>query len=165
MQELFQKLIAVLAEELRVFSEFRALFDREKEPIQKFDAAALDDITNQKRVLQTQLHALEQRRRKTTAELAAHLKLDPETLTLRKLAEFANDKQRETLLRAREVFNQLADDLNARIADNGRRIDRSLWLVRNLRRMMVQHIEQPATYEDLARDNRRSLSTVDGGRR
>jgi flagellar biosynthesis/type III secretory pathway chaperone len=151
MQKLFQELIASLGEELRLCAELRTLLDQEREPIKRFKAEALEEITQRKQAVQSRLAKEERRRRQAAADLATLFGLDPEKVTLRELADRADQRQRATLLRARSVFSRLAEEIGIKTAQNAARIDRSLWLVRSLRRIMSDEIEEAATYERLGR--------------
>jgi hypothetical protein len=165
MQEKFQQLIGLLGEELRLFTEFRAILDEELEPIGKFDVERLDALTHGKRLLYSRLQSLENRRRRLVAELARHFGLDPEKITLSDLAAHAPLAHQDMLRRARDVFKQLAVDVADKLQVSTKRVDRSLWLIENLRFLMTQGIEEPSTYEQLGRKVKRpARPTGEGGR-
>ena len=165
MQDKYQQLIGLLGDELRLFTEFRSLLDQEPEAIRTFDTERLDAITNGKRLLYSRLQSLESRRRRIVGEIARHFGLDSDKATLTDLAANAPQAHQEMLRRARDIFKQLAADVAEKVQFNTKRVDRSLWLIENLRFLMTQGIEEPSTYEELGRKVRRQTRvTGEGGR-
>lgn len=161
----FQQLISILSEQLVALSELRALLDREKDAIAAFDSDGLEVVAGNKLSFQNRVQELERRRLEVAGALAAQFGLNPETATLKELAEFAPESQQHVLNKARDVFRQLGDELGDKIGDNKKRIDRSLWLIKNLRGLITEQIEEPPTYEELARGPIRGGSTSSGGGR
>ncbi|NLH49781.1 MAG: flagellar protein FlgN [Myxococcales bacterium] len=165
MQDKYQQLIGLLGDELRLFTEFRSLLDQEPEAIRTFNTEQLDALTNGKRLLYSRLQSLESRRRRIVGEIARHFGLDPEKATLADLAANAPQAHQEMLRRARDIFKQLAAEVAEKVQFNTKRVDRSLWLIENLRFLMTQGIEEPSTYEELGRKVRRQTRvTGEGGR-
>ncbi|MDP8224532.1 MAG: flagellar export chaperone FlgN [Candidatus Lernaella stagnicola] len=146
----YQKLIAVLGEQLAAFSDLRVLLEQEKGAIACFDTEGLATIVGAKVQLHNRVQELDYQRQEIASGIAQALGLE-EKATLKQLAEHAPGKLRDTLLKVRHVFGQLADDMAGRIQDNGERINHSLRLVINLRRLIIQEIQEPPTYEEIVR--------------
>jgi flagellar biosynthesis/type III secretory pathway chaperone len=165
MNAAYQQLVVTLGKQLAIFSELRTLLDRETDAITEFDADTLEVIAGVKMNLQKKVRLLEDERQILVGSLAELYGVEPSVLSLRELATRAPQPQAEKLTKLRNVFAPLADEIQAKISDNSRRIDRSLWLVRSLRNIITNQIDKPPTYEKIGRGAQGVPPSASGGGR
>ena len=161
----YQQLILILGEQLSAFSELRVLLDREQEVIAKMDADALEVIAGTKLHLQDRVAELEGQRLQVVRGLAERLGLDADGLSLKELAAHAPEPQKSTIIKVRRVFGRLADEITVKVDENTKRINRSLWLIKNIRDIITNQIQAPPTYEGIVRGPSGGTPSATGGGR
>jgi len=152
MSELYHRLISVLVQELTVFRDLESLLQLEKDVITKWDAAQLEEIANRKHQLQVRLGEFEKQRKAVITELADVLHLEEKNPPLKALAESAPRESREQINKIRHIFKRLSKEISRQVADNNERLNRSLWVIQNLRNLILKQIEKPVTYDKIGRE-------------
>jgi len=148
MERAYQELVSVLGKELALFKELRSLLDQETKPLIEMDTKAIEANVKAKQTLELRLKILEQSRLQIVSQMAQALRIDPADATLKNLARFAPNGQRERLVRAREAFIRLTGEIQEKVEKNGQLVQSSLRVVQGLQQVIANALEEPATYED-----------------
>lgn len=156
-----------MGKELIIFNEFRELVYQESKPIEEFDLEKMEKVNKAKQTLELRLKILEQSRQTVLTTLGEQHQLPPEQRTLKNIAEFAPPEMRDKLLRVRNTFIRLTDELKIKVEDNSKLVHSSLRLIHGLQHLITRSLEEPVTYEEAGKKAPRKVKQVrsyEGGR-
>ena len=119
--------------------------DAHQAAMRAFDLPALDAARNQQEACRLRVATLENRRKLLVLQIARALKSDPNTLTVRLLAEL-HPPRREALLKQRGELKSLAEQVAARTLVAGRLAGAVLGHLNTVVRLLAGAVEKAGLY-------------------
>jgi len=143
---MINQLIQVIGQEARLFEDFLALLDRQKEMLVSNDVATLNEVTELQRQKIVESQRLNRIREKLISDIKAETAIEGD-VTVARLLEFADRDQAERLLQLKEIIFSLNDRITEARNTNTLLLNQSREFISRTMRMLSRINNPDTTYD------------------
>lgn len=144
---MINQLIQVIGQEARLFEDFLALLERQKQMLVSNDATSLNEVTELQRRKIQESQRLNRIREKLIKEIKARVAIEGD-VTVNRLLEFADRDQAEHLLKLQEIIFSLNDRITEARNTNAMLLNQSREFISRTMQMLSRINNPDKTYDN-----------------